>query len=52
MVKKIFYLKKLEKLYRINIKDIKIKNLSKIIRSTYADEFKPEIIIDKYRFGF
>ena len=48
--KKIFYLKELEKLYRINIKDIKIKNLSKIIRSTYADEFKPEIIIDKYRF--
>ena len=48
--KKIFYLKDLEKLYKIDIRNIKKINLRKIIRSTLYENFKPEILVDKYRF--
>ena len=48
--KKIFYLKDLEKLYKIDIRKIKKINLRKIIRSTLTEKFKPEILVDNYRF--
>jgi methionyl-tRNA formyltransferase len=48
--KKIFYLKDLEKLYKIDIKKVKKTNLRKIIRSTLTEKFRPEIFIGKYRF--
>lgn len=48
--KKIFYLKDLDKLYKIDIKKIKKINLRKIIKSTLTENFKPEILVDKYRF--
>jgi len=48
--KKIFYLKDLDKLYKIDIKKIKGISLKKIIKSTLSKNFKPEILLDKYRF--
>ena len=48
--KKIFYLKDLEKLYKIDVKKIKKNNIDKYIRSTLTENFRPEILVGNNRF--
>ena len=47
MVKKIFYLKDLEKLYKVDYKKIRKIDMDKYLRSTLTENFKPEILVGK-----
>lgn len=48
--KKIFYLKDLEKLYKIDHKKIKKINIDKYLRSTLTGNFRPEILVGNNSF--